>query len=44
MVIQFKAKPKLIGNSFWVIIPKSFINNDLIDQDKEYVFTVKGKK
>lgn len=40
MMIKFYAKPKKIGNSYFVRIPMDYINNNLVDPNKEQQFNV----
>jgi|26BtaG_2_1085354.scaffolds.fasta_scaffold20954_3 antitoxin component of MazEF toxin-antitoxin module len=39
--MKFNATPRKVGNSYAVFIPKAYIDNDLMDKDKEYVFEIK---
>jgi len=35
-MVNFKAKVVKIGNSYGFIMPKSYVDNDIIKQDIEY--------
>jgi hypothetical protein len=38
--MKFKAKPWKSGDSYVVVIPKAFIDNEMLDTNKEYEFVI----
>lgn len=38
---KFKAKPWRAGNSWVISLPIQYINNEIINPEKEYWFTIK---
>lgn len=40
--LKFKGKLMKTGNSWAVVVPKPYIDNGLIDPNKEYVFIIKN--
>jgi len=42
--LRFQGKIKPIGNSYMVLIPKSFIKNGILKEEKDYLFLVEEIK
>jgi hypothetical protein len=40
MITKFTAKPYKTGNSYCVVIPKSKFTEEILDETKEYEFSV----
>lgn len=38
--ISFRGKIRIVGASYVVTIPKVYLKNNLMDQSKEYIFSV----
>jgi len=40
ITVKFKAIPKKIGNSYFVLVPKSYIDNGLVSKTRENTFHI----